>query len=283
MDLSDLPQLVQRAYTASIHRTVAFYGEDLVDSQMTHDQVRLCEATADYVYSRYTPLELKYQRGQRPELEKLVARLTVGKTSERERALAVMRCVRDLYKGVPADRAQGASDLFHGGLEEEVIKKNSSMCCEQSRVFCVLCQVAGIPARYIGHYVGGHGVSEAYVEGAWAYFDNRGKYFVKPDGKLASAWDLIRDPSLIERQSPKMTAEFRPGYDYEPTRRYFAPVEVTVAINYFVWDWARFGYDWIWNTPALQERIRIVRKEFPEELSAANVLAMVRGERPWPT
>ncbi len=174
-------------------------------------------------------------------------------------------------------------DPFHGGIEEEVIKKGSSMCNEQSRVFCCLCQVAGIPARYVGHHVGGHGVSEAFVEGAWAYFDNRGKYFLKPDGSLASTWEIWNDLSLIDAQSVSVRADIRPGVTYEPTRVYFSRVEVTSIMNYCVWENARYDYSWVWNTPELRARVVEVRKEFPAELSAENILAMVRGEKPWPT
>lgn len=282
MYLGDLPEVVRRAYAASAHRTVAFYGEDTVDTQMTHGRLRLCAETADYVYTKYTPLKIRYRRGTRPELEKLVNRILAGLTGERERVLAILRFARDLYKLRPDSGNAGTDDLFHGGLEEEVIKKGSNMCNEQSRVFCVLCQIAGIPARYVGHHVGGHGVSEAFVEGAWAYFDNRGKYFVKPDGKFASAWEIWKNPKLIDEQPTSVKADIRPGCNYDGTRRYFSRVEVTSVMNYFVWESIRYDYGWIWNTPALRARVAEVRKEFPVELSAENVLAMVRGERPWP-
>ncbi|HUW56287.1 MAG TPA: transglutaminase-like domain-containing protein [Planctomycetota bacterium] len=282
MFLDDLPEVVRRAWRASIHRTMTFYGEDTVDGQMSHDRFRLCEATADYLYSEHTPLEIGYERGTRPELEKHVETILKGVVGEREKVIAILRFVRDLHWFRPDAATKGVADLFHGGTEEEVIKKGSNMCNEQSRVFCVLCQVAGIPARYVGHSVGGHGVSEARVEGGWAYFDNRGKYFVKDDGTLASAWDLIQDPGLIDRQTPEVQADIREGYDYEGTRRYFSPVEITCVTNYFVWERERYGFAWIWNTPELRERVAEVRKEFPEELSAESVLSMLRGERPWP-
>jgi hypothetical protein len=282
LDLSDMPRVVRRAWDASVHRSLTFYGEGTVDGQMVDDKTRLCEATAEYLYAGHTPLEVRCVRGTRPELEKRLERILDGKRTDRERALAIMRFVRDLYRLRPQTGEGGADDLFHGGIEEEVIKKGSRMCNEQSRVFCVLSQVAGMPARYIGHMVGGHGVSEVYLEGGWAYFDNRGKYFLKADGGLASAWDLIRDPSLIEKQRPEVTADVLQGYNYDGTRRYFSRVEVTCVANYFVWERDRYGYDWIWNTPELRERVKEVRKEFPEELAAERVLEMVRGERPWP-
>ena len=281
MFLGDLPEIVRVAYAASMHRTVSFYG-DTVDTQMTLGRTRLCEATADYLYTKHTPLKILYKRGMRPELEKTVARILKGKRSERARVLALLRFVRDLYTLYPEVRAKGELDSFHGGLEEEVIKKGSSMCNEQSRVFCCLCQVAGIPARYVGHHVGGHGVMEAFVEGAWAYFDNRGKYFLKSNGKLASAWEIRNDLSLIDSQPDEVKADVRPGVSDDTTRVYFSRVEITSVMNYFVWDCAKYDFGWIWNTPDLRARIIEVRKEFPAELSHVNILAMVRGEKPWP-
>ena len=279
MDLSDLPEVVRRAYAASFHRTVTFYG-DTVDSQMTAGRVRLCGATAEYLYAKHTPLRLRYKRGSRPELEKVVARATTGKRSERARVLAILRFVRDLYTLRPGAGDKGAMDPFHGGAEEEVIKKGSNMCNEQSRVFCCLCQIAGIPARYVGHHIGGHGVSEAFVEGAWAYFDNRGKYFVKRDGSLASTWEIWNDLSLIDAQPASVRAEIRPGVTYDTTRVYFSRVEVTSIMNYCVWENARYDYSWVWNTPELRARVALVRKEFPAELSHENILAMARTPSP---
>ena len=281
MYLGDMPEVVRRAYVASFDRTTTFYG-DTVDSQMTVSRARLSAETADYLYSKHTPLKLRYKSGTRPELEKVVARVTRGKRSERARVLALLRFVRDLYLLRPGAADEGALDPFHGGLEEEVIKKGSSMCNEQSRVFCALCQVAGIPARYVGHHIGGHGVSEAFVEGAWAYFDNRGKYFLKRDGTLAGAWEIWNDLSLIDSQPAAVRADIRPGVTYDTTRVYFSRVEVISIVNYAVWDAAAYDFDWIWNTPELRRRVVEVRKRFPDALSHENILAMARGGKPWP-
>ncbi len=282
MDLSDLPKVVQRACVASMHRTVSAYGEDTVDTQMTHDQVRLCEATAEYLYSEYTPLDNRYEKGSRLELEKYVTEAIEGAESQRERALAIMRFVRDMPLMKPSDERVGAKDSFSGGTEEAVIGKHSAMCNEQARVFCVMCQVADVPARYVGHYVGGHGVMEAYFDGGWAYFDNRGKYFLKSDGSFASTWDIICEPTLIDSQSEKVRGEIVEGVDYSTTRIYFSPVEVTVITNYFVWESDRFGFRQLANTDERKARVMEVRKEFPEELSHENVLLMLDGKKDWP-
>jgi len=279
--LDDLSEVVRRAYRVSVEGSIAFYG-DTVDAQMIDDQVRLCDETADYIYSDYTPLEVTYQRGSRPELEHIIDRILDGVTDAQERALTIMRFVRDIHKLRPEGDRGAAGDLFHGGTEEEVIKKGSNMCNEQARVFCVLCQVAGMPARYVGHYIDRHGVSEVYCDGRWAYIDNEGRYFLKEDGTLASTWELKQHPQLVTSQRPEVIAEARKRFSLERSEREFCPVEVTVITNYVAWEHARFNYDWIWPTEAFHERIRPRLDGFPKEVGHDAVIAMIRGERPWP-
>ena len=279
--LGDMPEAVQRAAAISMKNSIAFYG-DTVDGQMIRDQIRLCDETEDYVYSEYTPLEIKYQRGSRPELERILDRILTDSDTERDRVLRILRFVRDLHKLRPGKNTEAAGDLFHGGIEEEVIKKCSNMCNEQARVFCVLCQVAGIPARYVGHYIDRHGVNEAYVEGKWAYFDNEGRYFLTPDGTIAGVRELRRNPELVTTQAPEVVAEARTRFPLERSEREFCRVEVTVMTNYFAWESARYNYDWIWPTDEFHARMNPLRSAFPEELSHENVVAMIRGKRPWP-
>jgi transglutaminase-like putative cysteine protease len=91
-----------------------------------------------------------------------------------EKFLWIGRFVR----GLP-DRHNWRNPLpFTGGTEEELIAKGAQMCNENARVMIALCQVAGLPARYVGHPIGGHGVTEVYVNGRWSYYDIRGKFFV---------------------------------------------------------------------------------------------------------
>ena len=280
--LEDLPEIVQQACRHSIETSIAFYG-DTVDAQIMDDQIRLCAETADYVYSEYTPLDVKYVRGSRPELERIIDRILDGVTDEQEKVLAIMRFVRDLHKHRPGGKLWAGDDLFHGGTEEEVIKKCSNMCNEQARVFCILCQAAGMPARYVGHYIDRHGVAEAYCNGKWAYIDNEGRYFLKPDGTIASVWELKQQPELVTSQSPEVVAEARKRFGPERSEREFCRIEVTVITNYFAWEHARYNYDWIWPTDDFRARTKPLRTAFPEEVNHANVVAMIRGEKEWPT
>ncbi|HUV38949.1 MAG TPA: transglutaminase-like domain-containing protein, partial [Planctomycetota bacterium] len=282
MDLDDLPELVRRAVRVSMKTSLTYYG-DTVDGRMIDDEVRLCADTVDDLYSQHTPLETEYRPGSRPELEGYLRRVLADASTDREKVLAVMRFVRDVHTFRPGASRPGTPDPFGGGTEEEVIKKGSNMCNELSRVFCVLCQMTGIPARYVGHLVDRHAGAEAFVEGAWAYVDPEfGTYFLKPDGTLASAWDLKQHPGLVTSQPPEVTAELREGLNYGRAIRETTPVEVTVVANYSVAESSRYRFDWIWHTPGLKARVRKVAGTFPDELDHPAVMAMIRGERPWP-
>jgi len=132
----------------------------------------------------------------------------------------------------------------------------------------VLAQIAGIPARYVGHVVPtdftdpkcgtGHGVCELYVEGTWMYLDIRGKYFLTGDGRLASAWDLLQDPSICDRQSPQVRAE-RWKYatsSFSKSKEFFADDCVSLMVNYSAWQWGEYDYSWIWATDEIWQKAR---------------------------
>ena len=53
--------------------------------------------------------------------------------------------------------------------------------------------------------------------------------------------------------------------------------------NYFVWEWARYNFGWVPNTPEFRKRVEAVRREFPDELSAKAVLEMLAGRKPCPS
>lgn len=194
------------------------------------------------------------------------------------KAVALMDWVRDLNRHFP----KLGPVPFHGGTEEEVCKKGSMMCNEQARVLGILAQIAGLPSRYVGHMAPiwtydapkggtgtGHGVCEIYVDGRWAYFDIRGQYFVKPGGELASAWDLIRDPSLVENQAPDVRAHCINPSELDATRRYLQKGSAHIVVNYLAKDHMRYGYAWVWDDPELSRRARAAGKRIRETEHAA--------------
>ena len=84
-------------------RKVKQYFGNTVDGVSPDEHVTLCEATADYLYTKFTPLKVNYKQGSRPFLEKIVADVTQGLNSERAKIMALMRFVRNLQPN--ADRS----------------------------------------------------------------------------------------------------------------------------------------------------------------------------------
>ena len=118
-----------------------------------------------------------------------------------------------------------------------------------------LAQIAGLPARYVGHITGDHGCAEIKIDGAWAYFDIRGFYYYKDDGRIASIWDLKCDPGLIERQEPEVAEDMRPGLTRAMTRTQTHPRAVTVLAPYRFSDYDWRSYGWTYNTRQLRRRL----------------------------
>ena len=160
MALIDDP-LTRRGCELWLERVLGFYGESGgVDVEVIDDQIILNAKTVDYLYSEYTPLEIRYQVGSRPVLEAVVAEHVRESMSDREKALALMRRVRDNQ-----DMGLASPGLFSGGTEEELMKRGAIMCNEVSRLYACLCQIAGLPARLHGSHISGHMMTEVYTDG----------------------------------------------------------------------------------------------------------------------
>src|SRR6516225_3250095 len=87
--------LMKRGVEFWLERVFGFYGErgGGVDIEIIADQVALTKKTAEYLYSSYTPKEIKYVKGSRPLLEAVVRENVRDGMSDREKALALMRRV----------------------------------------------------------------------------------------------------------------------------------------------------------------------------------------------
>ena len=107
-----------------------------VDGQLHEEVVLLCPQTVDFLYSQFTPTKVSYQNGSRPVLEAKARELTGGLDSDRQKVLALLRYVRDLYKGSP----DGPQSSLQGGTEEELMQSNPRFCESQSRVLAALFQ-----------------------------------------------------------------------------------------------------------------------------------------------
>jgi len=161
------------------------YGNN-VEWQKLRNHIYLCEETKNYIYS--TPSATKYEQGKRPILDAVVWKVTKDLATDREKVLALLAFIRDLYlthgKHFPFD--------FYGGTEEMLIEKGENLCECVSRLMVSLAEVIGIPGRIICHVVSGHYVCELYLEEKWCYFDPRfGIFYVDADEKFLSVLEIM--------------------------------------------------------------------------------------------
>lgn len=229
------------AFLLNWKRTEANYGNS-VDSMLLREQILLTDSTVDVLYA--PPPSPSYIPGTRPVLETLATSLSAGTKSQTECALAVMRYLRDSYQ-----RCKGRH-LFYGGTEEVLLEKHEQLCEGLSRLMTALLETLRIPARMITHIVGGHVVVEIWTDGKWGYIDPRfGLYFYRPDGLLASLTELIRDPSLTEKQSATVMADSSSRFPYSDSIKnlkelYLSPWEVHTYKPYSISNAHRYSYSW---------------------------------------
>ena len=251
---------------------IPYYPSGVVDDQVFHvESVLLCEETAGELYRNYTPAKVHYKPGSRPALEKIVNECVNPGLGERDKMMALLRFVRDL----PERKPELPRD-FSGGTEEEVIGRSSSYCGEQARVLVRLCQVAGMQARLVGHFSVfnmdgsilslGHGVTEILIEGRFAYVDIRGIVIERPDGRLASAYDLMMFPEIIEKQPAHILKEIRPKYSLEKTReRFLSPRNITLISNYLIEDTGKYDYRRIYRDTGFDKQYTALVNQKTEE------------------
>ncbi|MCY3784079.1 MAG: hypothetical protein OXG79_09870 [Chloroflexi bacterium] len=236
-----------------------------VDFQLRRELVLLCPQTADFLYRTYTPERTAYVAGSRPELEDVVRRATRGAETPADKALALMRFCRDAH--LEAGREPSHDDYVYGGTEEELIAKGEWLCEGLSRLYVPLCEVAGIPGRILYHVIGGHVTAEVFV-GTWAYVDPRmGVYFRKADGDLASAWDLMNDPSIMANQPDdvKRDVSYQSTWPERVARcrdLFFHPHEVNGFINYRLADAPRYDYAQTTSEQASEAGLWTINREY---------------------
>ena len=205
-----------------------------VDRVLSRRMIRLCAATADFLYGSYTPTTLRYRPGSRPELECFLGAATAGATSPEEQVDGIVR-----WCAAIAEAAGDLSldDLRMGGSEEAIVERGTDWCTDLSRVGCVLCQVAGLPARLVYLFnttaaYSGHAIVEVLRQERWGCVDVvNGVVYRHDDGTPASAWDLQRAPRLT-------AAHRRPHGGYGSAAQFLG----AAIVNYFVWEADRFDY-----------------------------------------
>ncbi|MCY3950675.1 MAG: hypothetical protein OXF61_15955, partial [Acidimicrobiaceae bacterium] len=205
-----------------------------VDRVLSQRMIRLHAATADYLYGSYTPTTSRYRPGSRPELERFLRAATDGATDPEAIVDGIVRWCADIAEA--ADELN-LDDLRLGGHEEAIVERGTDWCTDLSRVGCVLCQVAGLPARLVCLFntsaaYSGHVIVEVLRHGRWGCVDVvNGVVYRHQDGAPASAWELQHDAPLIAAHR-----RLHGGYG-SPAQ--FLGVAI---VNYFVWEADRYNF-----------------------------------------
>jgi transglutaminase-like putative cysteine protease len=198
----DLTPFLARGFGPEIDRIIANTPVRGIDRLLSYGKIRLAPETEEYLYTEYTPTEVRYRRGSRPRLEAVAAEV-LGDPPRVDRA-----SLRELVSWVPARlrHAEGVdpSPPDRAIPEEEILDSGWAWCNEQARVLVALARTAGVAGRLVGMYSlvkkKGHMTAELYVEGKWSWVCATHDCVVTlPDGTWASAAEILRDPEVRAR------------------------------------------------------------------------------------
>ena len=205
-----------------------------VDCVLVEEMVKLCPETADCLYTEYTPLEVFYEEGTRPELERHVKAMNDESHSDEETIEKIA-----LFTSCLQENAEDDLDkLLLGGIEEEIVERGSDWCTDLARVGCVLFQVAGFPARLViladtEKAYSGHMIVEVCRAEVWGAVDTTTNVVYRhPGGKPASTWDLMSNHLLIERHKREASTLYTNSGQFR----------AAAITNYFVWQSSRYDY-----------------------------------------
>ena len=205
-----------------------------VDRVLTERMVRLCAETADFLYGEFTPTRVPQFAACPPGLRTSHAAATRGCVTPEERVAGIARFAAALQEKIQ-DPSLDAMTV--GGTEEAIVARGSDWCTDVARVGCILCQVAGVPARLVflvdtAVAYTGHVICEAYREGVWGAVDaSTAVVYRHANGKPASTWELMASPALI-------AAHAAPRAGYTTVGQFRA----AAIANYFLADRARYDY-----------------------------------------
>lgn len=195
MNNLDLTPFLARGFGKKGDSAIANVPVRGIDRYHTFSEIRLAPETAKYLYEEYTPLKVKYYKGSRSKLEKILLEICgeIYKPSKNN-IFKILEWVSMNIKhasfvngDVPPDRALS---------EEELIASGWGWCNEQARVFVTLAQISGYPARMCSLFhkdeIHGHMTAEVYIEGKWSFVDPTfgGAVVELPDGSWASAKEI---------------------------------------------------------------------------------------------
>jgi len=207
-----------------------------VDRVLVEGMVRLCAATVEHLYRDFTLLRAVERPGVAPDLERRLAEILEDGSDPEAVVARIAGFCRAVADAVADEDDLGA--MLVGGTEEQIIERGSDWCTDLARVACVLCQVAGIPARLVyladtRRAYNAHAIVEAHRRTVWGAVDpTMGVVYRHPDGRPASTWDLQRDRHLLASHWPDTTSrDERVGQ-----------FRCAALANYFVWERQHYDY-----------------------------------------
>jgi transglutaminase-like putative cysteine protease len=215
------------------------YTERSIEKSQLDSAIVATEESVEYLYGDFTPTKVDYPRGTRPLLEMIVEKVCDGCQTAREKAIALVTWRRMNHTHL------GKCGL---GTEEEIILGGYSMCHDAARTMCILAQVAGLGARLViglnDETKRGHTLTEVHVDGGWAIFDPTPSlpwgYLERPDGTLASGWDVRQNPACVGRCEPTSGNSKTPGTGGMEPAEYASLLRNYRLTNYFLEDSTRF-------------------------------------------
>lgn len=241
----------KEVYLANWEYMHVTYGDN-VEFERLASQIMLCDETRDHLY-KAPPAPVRYVPGTRPVLEKIVQSVCTDYMSDRDKILAILCYIRDLYIKVDGE------DFFYGGTEEDLIKKNEWFCERVSRLMVGLCEIAGFPGRIIMHVAAGHLTTEIHFEDKWGYIDPRcGLFYLDAEGRFMSVEEILRDRDRIYKQkdwvksfhSPYWSIEFREHRNYHFC---FSPLEIQCFGDYSLMDSVKYHFGWVSHNKAIED------------------------------
>ncbi|MBQ7363584.1 MAG: transglutaminase family protein [Clostridia bacterium] len=255
------------AYTMNWEQLHINYGDN-VEWQRLKEQILLCPETREYLYAKPGPV--RYRKGSRPVLENEVARVIAGCKTDRERVLAILVFIRDLYlhngKEIPEHLK------FFGGSEEVLIAKGENLCECVGRLMVALCEVMGLPGRIIMH-LSGHITCEIYLEDTWVWFDPRcGMFYVDENNKLLSLVELVDNREYVKQQ-PDWVKEYvsKGQWTYEQRemanyRHHMSKHEVHLYQFYSLEDAPKYNYGVKTHRAATDDGLFVINKIYAKHI-----------------
>ena len=174
-----------------------------VDLMHAFNFIPVKDVGVDFLYDRYTASNIFYRSGSRPKLEAIVKRVIAGCKDELSKVKALARYIPEElpWAGVYTKRTGKPLPGDRDMSEEELIESGFGWCNEQSRVFCCLAQIAGVPSRMVfaGSDKGwGHVTSEVLLESGWMLVDQTMGFCFEKDGQAVRAVDVYGDEQIRE-------------------------------------------------------------------------------------